>query len=286
MSDNKPTLGKNRWDDPSNLNRAYQKRRDNDIIKIPEINFWDIDYAILHYLREVISPTIDENGTVVDVPVMYANGETWSQIKELGFIRDTKNKVKTPLIIIHRSNAFERADVRKLEVNNGGDNRYYIKRFPRNLENRNFRLNQTNNTSFGEEFYISLIPRHYKITYDIQIWTEYEEDMNQVVQSILPQSGHAWGDTLLFPTFVGDFNFDTLNAPDQERLVISNTSLTVDGYLVNAFDLRKSNIEKAVSIKRVMFRSEREVGTEFYDNQKPVLTGIGYWTIGGDFIIQ
>ena len=83
--------------------------------------------------------------------------------------------------------------------------------------------------------------------------------MNRVVESILPLSGHAWGDTLLFPSFVGDFTYDTLNAPDQERLVTSLSSLTVDGYLVNAFDIKKSNVEKAVSIKRVIFTSEREV---------------------------
>lgn len=259
---NKPNPGRNRWDDKSNLNRAYQKRRDNDLIKVPEVNFYDIDYAIMHHLREVISPRIEENGEAVDVPVMYANGETWSQIKEAGFIRDLKNKVRTPLIVIHRSSTFERPDVKKLEVNEGGSSRYYIRRYPRNLENRNFRLNQTDNTQFGDEFYISLLPRHYKVTYDIQIWTEYEEDMNKVVESILPLSGHAWGDILKFPAFVGEFAFDTLNAPDQERLVTSTAALTVDGYLVNAFDIKRSNVEKAVSIKRVVFNTEIDGGID------------------------
>lgn len=259
---NKPRLDKNDPYSPSNLNRAYQKRRDNDLIKVPEVNLYDIDYAVIYYLREVISPRIEENGQSIDVPVMYANGETWSQIKESGFIRDTKNKVKTPLLVIHRASSFERPDVKKLEVNNGGSNRYYIRRYERNLENKFFKERSTQNTEFGNEFYISLIPRHYKINYDIQIWTEYEEDMNKVVESILPLSGHAWGDTLLFPSFVQDFSYDTLNIPDQERIVTSRSSIITDGYLVNSFDIKKSNVEKAVSIKRVVFRGEREGGLD------------------------
>lgn len=262
MRDNKPRLDSNNPNSSGNINRAYQKRRDNDIIKVPEINLYDIDYAIMYYLREVISPKVEENGQLVDVPVMYANGETWSQIKESGFLRDNKNKVKTPLLTIRRREAYERPDVKKLEVNEGGTSRYYIRKTPRNLENTFFKERSTDNTQLGQEFYISLIPRHYKVKYDIQIWTEYEEDMNRVVESILPLSGHAWGDTLLFPSFVESFTFDTLNVPDQERIVTSNSEITVDGYLVNSFDIKKSNVEKAVSIKRVVFRGEREGGID------------------------
>lgn len=260
---NKPNLNKDKPFDSSNLNRAYEMRRDNDIIKVPKITFEDIDFAVMYYLQNVISPQIEENGYIVDVPLIYANSETWNQIRAEGFLRDKENKIKTPLMTIQRATTYERPDVKKLEVNDGSESRYTIKKVPkRDLESRFDKLSSTTNTSKGDEFYISLLPRLYKVVYNLRIWTEYEADMNKVVESILPKSGHSWGDELKFPAFVGDFEFDTVNASSEERAVISNTQITVDGYLVNEFDIRKSNVQKAISIKRVVFNGERDGGID------------------------
>ena len=57
------------------INRADQVRRDTDTIKTPTCTIYDVDYAIISYLREVVHPQIEEDGLKIDVPIMYANGE-------------------------------------------------------------------------------------------------------------------------------------------------------------------------------------------------------------------
>jgi hypothetical protein len=55
---------------------------------------------------------------------------------------------------------------------------------------------------------------------------------------------------------VGDVSFDNINPSNSERLVTATLPLTVDARLQSEFELRKSTIRKAYSVKRVVFRTE------------------------------
>ena len=78
------------------INRAFEQRRDNDTIKSPTIGIYDVDFAIMDWLRSVIRPFVIENNQRIDVPVMYANGESWAQYQAKGFMYDKNgNLVKT-----------------------------------------------------------------------------------------------------------------------------------------------------------------------------------------------
>jgi len=57
------------------INRAYQVRRDDDVIKTPKCTIYDVDFALMSYIRDIIKPQIIENESIIDVPIMYANGE-------------------------------------------------------------------------------------------------------------------------------------------------------------------------------------------------------------------
>ena len=59
------------------INRAEQTRRDNDTVKIPKCSIYDVDYAILSYIREVIRPQVIEDQLPVAVPAMFANAEKY-----------------------------------------------------------------------------------------------------------------------------------------------------------------------------------------------------------------
>ena len=45
----------------SELNRANEVRRDNDIIKTPKVTIEDVDFAVISFIRDVIKPNIIEN---------------------------------------------------------------------------------------------------------------------------------------------------------------------------------------------------------------------------------
>lgn len=58
-------------------NRAQEMRRDNDIIKIPKVTLYDIDYAIYYHLTEQLKPVVTQNDVQVPVPLcspMVKNG--------------------------------------------------------------------------------------------------------------------------------------------------------------------------------------------------------------------
>ena len=38
---------------------------------------YDIDYAMMEYMTDVVIPDVEENGTKVKVPLIYGNPERW-----------------------------------------------------------------------------------------------------------------------------------------------------------------------------------------------------------------
>ena len=77
------------FNDPD-LNRANEIRRDDDIIRTPKRTVYDIDYAIKWYIENEIQPQIISNKELLNVPVIFSNGEKWDNVRRLGYIRDEK----------------------------------------------------------------------------------------------------------------------------------------------------------------------------------------------------
>ena len=167
------------------INRADQVRRDTDTIKTPACSIYDVDYAIISYIRDVIKPTVIEDGNVIDIPIMYANGEKWSQVQKHGYMRDQKGKLMAPLMILKRNSITERDTLKKLDVerNPSGNTQTLRNRFTQ--ANRYDRFGVLNNAKPTQEFYITSVPEFIDVTYELLIWTPYIEDMNKVIESIM-----------------------------------------------------------------------------------------------------
>ena len=256
-----------------NRNRAYDTRRDNDSFKTPSITLYDIDYAILHFLKERMNFQIEENGRMINVPVMYAGGETWSQIQRHGYLRDKSRKILTPIIILRRSGILEDDRFSQLDVR-GTNGANSIKIVPnRQIHDPYDRYQETYNSKRNTEFFISVMPTMVKVTYDLFIWTEMQTQLNTIVQKIIPQNRLVWGDTYEFTTKVGDISFETLNDTGNDRIIRASTQLEVDGRLQEEYELYESDIIKAHSIKRFVFENEVEQ-TEIYPDHKPKIIRI------------
>ena len=240
------------------INRAREVRRDDDTFRTPAISIYDVDYAIMYYLKNVIDLQVEQNESMVDVPIVYASAEIWSQIQGRGYLRDKQGKILAPYGVIKRLSMSEDDRFRKLDVNYPveGSN-LKIRPKERNFENIRDQHNKTTNSNFSEEFYISVMPEFYKVEYELVFFSYYIEQMNSIVQNIIPASNFVWGDSYKFRTFVGDISFDNINPSNSERLVKSTIPLTVDARLQSAFELRKSTIRKAYSVKRIVFRTEQ-----------------------------
>jgi hypothetical protein len=233
------------------VNRGEQTREDDDYIKIPEITIYDVDYSILQYIRNSIKPEVQDRDRMIDVPVMYGSGELWSQIQSNGFMRDEKNKLLCPVITLSRTRMEEYKAFAKLDVNNRVSSRvYYRQGYTQNSDRYGF-SNRGDIELPKQEIYVSLIPEYYYVYYDLSIWTDFNEQLNKVIEQFIPVNNFVWGNDYQFVTNIEDFTFSAVNISKQERIVKASTRLRVLATLTPAFVERKSSIQKAFAIKKV-----------------------------------
>lgn len=235
-----------------------QIRRDNDVVKTPKCTIIDIDFAIMSYIKETIQPQIIENNAVVDVPVFYANGEKWAQYQSRGYMLDDRGKIITPYIGLRRNSITDRGVIKTLAVNRNPAGNEHVYRNKFTLRNKYDRFSVLQGIQPSQEYYLSPVPEFIDVTYDLLIWTEYTDQMNSIIEQIMPLNGFAWGTTWKFPTMISDYTFDTVNTIGEDRLVRATLPLTVKGTLLMPYELRVSNFRKMFSIKKITFGNETE----------------------------
>ena len=257
--------------DPIN-HRVDQIRRDDDTVKTPKITIEDIDFAMISYIRDVIKPVVVENESVIDVPVMYANGETFAQIQTKGFMRDAKGKIMTPLISITRSSIAER-DPRTLGVNQNPDGNGFVYRTKYNNINKYDRFSLQQNKTPVQEYYIVPVPEFLDVSYEIVLWTTYTTQLNSLIEQIMPLNGFAWGTTYKFPVYISDYSFETTNTGTDDRIVRARIPFIAKGTLLMPFELKTSNVQKQFSLKRITFSNERQTDNFNADIDNPPTGG-------------
>jgi hypothetical protein len=244
------------------IERAQEIRRDNDTIKTPSCTIFDIDNAILSYVADVIRPEIVENEQVIPVPVIYASGEKWAQIRANGFMYDAEDRMMTPVITLRRNSITERDTMKKLDVNWNPETRDDYARNTLMFENRFTKTNRYDRFSVlqgtrpSRELYVSSIPEYVDVSYDLLIWTEYTEQLNSVIEQIMPTGGFAWGTTWKFVTNIQDYTFDTVSTPGEDRAVRATLPLMTKGTLLMPYELKRSSLQKRFSTKRITFGNE------------------------------
>jgi hypothetical protein len=238
------------------LNRSSQIRRDDDILRTPKRSLYDIDFALKWYIENEIQPQVTANKNLIPVPVIYSSGEKWDNVRRLGYIRDEKGMLQSPLIMLKRNSATERDH--HLDVN-----------LPRN-ENRIIakkRYNQRNRyedemfpipplkKKNSQQIYVVDIPKYVDIEYDMLIWCDFTTQLNDLIDQILPHNRFAWGNEgNRFMSTLGGINFETANTVGEDRLVRATIPLSVKGTLLSQQETKIETLKKMYSIKKVTFQ--------------------------------
>ena len=294
---NKPALQRTEGLTPDLvLNRANQIRRDDDIIRTEKRTAYDIDYAIKWYIENEIQPQITSNETVIDVPVIFANGEKWDNVRRLGYLRDEKGMLQSPLIMLKRNSIAERDSYRTLDVNRPQSANQLVYRQKYNERNRYedelFPM-PINQSSESEKIYIVDIPKYVTLEYEMMIWCDFTTQMNDLIDQILPYGRFAWGnDANKFATTIGSISFETVNTVGEDRLVRATIPLTVLGTLLSQQEARIETIRKMYSIKKITFDVVVDVGNSnifsttrvpqaILQNQQRVMSGGSVIVSGG-----
>ena len=274
------------------LIRAMQTRRDDDVIRSPHRSLYDVDYAIKSFIDDSIQPQIKENGQLISVPVIFANGEKWDNVRRLGFMRDEKGKLQSPLIMIKRNSVNERDAVKRLDVNRNPDAnvRAYKQRYnERNrYEDELFPIPK-NNPAQSEKIYVVDIPRYVTIEYELLLWCDFTSQLNELIDQIMPYSRFAWGnETNRFPTQIGQFAFETVNTIGEDRLVRANVNLTVQAALLAEQQTRQSTLKKMFSMKKVVFDNVIDVEGDLFSTNvsSKILQAQSFVSSGGNLVVS
>lgn len=246
------------------LNRSEQIRRDDDVIRTAKRTVYDIDYAIKWYIENEIQPQITADKQSIPVPVIFANGEKWDNVRRLGYLRDEKGMLQSPLIMIKRNSVAERDAQRTLDVNRPNTGNQLVYKGQYNA--RNTYLDELfpipiNQPQASEKIYVIDIPKYVTIEYDMMLWCDFTTQMNDLVDQILPYGRFSWGnESNKFPTSMGSISFETVNTVGEDRLVRATIPLTVMGTLLSEQEARIATIKKRYSLKKVVFENVVDVG--------------------------
>ena len=177
----------------SKQSRANQISLKDDTVKLPVIGFKDIDEAIIYYFKNVIKPSVIQNGEKIDVPVLYGSPERWSSIQKDGFYRDKDGKLQVPLIMFKKSNIEKNRNLgNKLDGNEVNNFVIYQKKYSkRNIYDR---FSILGNRNPSEELYGVVIPDYVTVTYQCVVFTDYVEQCDKLIEALNFASDSYWGD--------------------------------------------------------------------------------------------
>jgi len=251
------------------LERSNQIRRDDDVIRTKKRTLYDIDYAIKWFIENEIQPQLNDTDTLINVPVIFSNGEKWDNVRRLGYLRDEKGMLQSPLIMLKRNSVAERDSYKTLDVNwpQSGNQIVYKQKY--NAKNRYeddlFPI-PNNIRQQSEQIYVVDIPKYVTIEYDMMIWCDYTTQMNELIDQILPYGRFAWGqDATKFATAIGSISFETTNTIGEDRLVRATIPLTVQGTLLSEQESRVATLKKMYSIKQLTFDTVIDVDTNIFN---------------------
>lgn len=250
---------------PENRGNRQSFRGDN--VKPFNIGIQDLDEAVFYYFKNVIQPSVYQNGERLPVPVIYGAPEKWKSYQRDGYYRDIKGKIMAPLIMIKRTSMEkDRSLTRKLDANNPNNYNVFTKKYDKKNAYDQFAV--LNNRIPAKQFYASAVPDYLTLNYDCVIFTYYVEQLNKVVESIQYASDAYWGDPerFKFKASIDSFAFQTEMQTDNERIVRSSFSIKLHGYVVPEILQRDLNgIEKYSEKTKIIFSMETDTPPGFYE---------------------
>jgi hypothetical protein len=247
--------------DATSNNRGNQKSFRDDETKPFELGFKEIDESIFYYMENIIKPSIDQNGVIQKVPVIYGNPERWKQIQKDGYYRDKKGKIMMPLITFKRDNIEKNRSLAiKLDSNNP-NNIWGVQLFEKSYSPRNTYDNFSllNNRTPLKQYYAVVVPEYVTITYDFIISTYYVEQLNKLIEAMSYASDSYWGnpERFKFKATIDSFATPIELVQGGERIVKSTFQLKLYGYIVpNTIQKQLNSLKKYNSKTKIVFSTE------------------------------
>jgi len=244
----------NRGEEKVHNNRAHQVKRESDEQKNITIKLIDIDSTIIDFLESLKIEVTDE-GNRIKVPLFYASPEKWKSIQKDGIIRDYNGKMILPAVVLKRTTSEKDSSMVTF-------NRYLrypiLKKYSTKNKYTQFSVLQGQNVPIND-LYEVVMPDHMIFTYHFIIWTEYVEQMNEIVERVNFETEDYWGKEkgFKFRTRIDSFTHNIELQVDQDRIVKTEFDLVVYGYLLpDILDGHRPTTIKSITPKKVIVTNE------------------------------
>ena len=259
-----PYLNQGKAPVPANKRRENQKTLKGDDVKQFSVGLKDVDESIFFYFNNVIRPSVIQNGTKINVPILYGSPERWAAMQKDGFYRDNNGKIQTPLIMVKRDSIEKnRALGNKMDANNPIHFGVFQKKYSQ--KNVYDRFSTLNNREAVKEYYGVIMPDYVNIVYTCVIFTEYVEQMNKIVESVNFASDSYWGDPerFKFRASIDNYTTTTELVDGGDRTVKTSFQIKIAGYIVSdAINTSVGNPNKFFSKAALKFGIETAGSTE------------------------
>lgn len=222
------------------------------------VTLMSIDEIIVNHLVSVIKPTIIDNGSIKPVPVQYGSPERWAAVRQHGALREPgTDKAQTPLILLRR------VSVDRGKLSNPS-NKYVSTTWETGWNSRNAydKFNVMNNIRPSRQFHSIIIPDYVDLRYEFMVWTEYEEQMSDLIGQLQMESDDFWGvrNGFKFRVKVDKFDNQSDLEATQDRLIRTQFSMKVSAYLIPDRMVRKYSIspttQKMYTAKKMVIMTE------------------------------
>jgi hypothetical protein len=247
-------------------NRALNTTRKTDKIKDIAIGLEDIDSALMYYFKNIIKPTVVQDGNRIDVQIMYGSPERWQSVQADGYYRDTNGKAIFPLIMYKRSGIEKNRNLgNKIDGNLASLFQTFETRY--NQRNQYDKFSILNNRIPSKQYYVSVVPDYVTITYECVILTNYVEQNNKLIEAIEYASDSYWGDAnrWQFRTSLDSFGITNTINTGEDRVSSTTVSLKVNGYLIaDSINQHLSDTNMHFSPAQIIFTMETSDSSETF----------------------
>ena len=247
-----------------------------------------IDTGLYEWVEGFLDLHTITNKGLYKVPVIWLGSERVWQVKNDQRIRDKVGKLILPLITINRdsvtkdptfkgafqANLFEELDYKGgAHPVNSNINQDKTQNFQNvkavsktNNKQQTGKINKNNETIYNT--YSAPVPVYINATYNITLRTEYQQQMNDLLQPFITSTGQINSfiikkDGHRYEAFIQQdfsFNNNTKNLGEDERMFESTVSIKILGYLVGeGFNRSRPTLSRRENQVKVRFTSERRL---------------------------
>ena len=242
-------------------NRGDTRTRKNDRVGDIKIGLYDIDDAIKYYFDEVIRPRVTDFDEDVSVPVLYGSPERWVSAQRGQYYRDQKGKIMVPLIMYRRTSVGKDTSVNFSKIDANNPKLFYTFEKKYSPQNRYDNFSALQGVVPIRERYSVVVPDYVTINYEGVIWTDYIEQMNDLIEAINYSQGSYWGDPerFKFRTSIAEFSDATEVPTDGDRIVKTTFNMELHGYVI------PDSLNKELAMSNPNTQLENTVGQILFD---------------------